>query len=69
MAPNMMGATETEKGARSVMPKVIHLNETAEVEFYLDVPDEVIEAAAHLEGGKPVAATIAFCSGLDTCPG
>jgi hypothetical protein len=50
------------------MQKIVRSSETVDVEFYLDVPDEVIEAAAHFAGGNPVAFTVAFCSGLDSCP-
>lgn len=34
----------------------------------LDVSDEAIESAAASVWGKSGAVTLAFCSGLDTCP-
>jgi hypothetical protein len=34
----------------------------------LDVSDEAIESAAGSVWGKSAAVTLAFCSGLDTCP-
>lgn len=33
-----------------------------------EVADEAVEAAAALIGGQAKNPTIAFCSGLDTCP-
>ena len=33
-----------------------------------EVADEAVEAAAALLEGQAKNATIAFCSGLDTCP-
>jgi hypothetical protein len=33
-----------------------------------EVTDEAVEAAAALLEGQAKNATIAFCSGLDTCP-
>jgi hypothetical protein len=33
-----------------------------------DVSDEAIESAAGSVLGKSAAVTLAFCSGLDTCP-
>jgi hypothetical protein len=33
-----------------------------------DISDEAIESAAGLIWGKSAAVTLAFCSGLDTCP-
>jgi len=33
-----------------------------------DVSDEAIESAAGSVWGKSAAVTLAFCSGLDTCP-
>jgi len=33
-----------------------------------EVSDGALEAAAGSMKEKPVAATISFCSGLDTCP-
>jgi hypothetical protein len=34
----------------------------------VDVSDEAMEAAAGSVWGKSAAVTLAFCSGLDTCP-
>ena len=33
-----------------------------------EVADEAVEAAAALLEGQAKSATVAFCSGLDTCP-
>jgi hypothetical protein len=33
-----------------------------------DVSDEAIESAAGSVSGKSAAVTLAFCSGLDSCP-
>ena len=33
-----------------------------------DVADDAVEAAAALFEGQAKNATVAFCSGLDTCP-
>ena len=47
------------------------LNGTAQNEqavLILDVSDEAIESAAGFTWGKSAAVTLAFCSGLDTCP-
>jgi hypothetical protein len=33
-----------------------------------DVADEAVEAAAGLLEGQAKSVTVAFCSGLDTCP-
>jgi hypothetical protein len=34
----------------------------------VDVSDEAMESAAGSVWGKSAALTLAFCSGLDTCP-
>jgi hypothetical protein len=34
----------------------------------VDLSDHAVEAAAGALLGKSAAATLAFCSGLDTCP-
>jgi len=39
-----------------------------EEEILFDVSDEALEAAAGSIKGKAGAYTVAFCSGLDTCP-
>jgi hypothetical protein len=39
-----------------------------EEEILFDVSDEALEAAAGSVNGKAGAFTLAFCSGLDTCP-
>jgi len=41
-------------------------NEQSVLSF--DVSDEAIESAAGSVWGKSAAVTLAFCSGLDTCP-
>jgi hypothetical protein len=41
---------------------------SAEAILTIDVPDEAIESAACAVWGKSAALTLAFCSGLDTCP-
>jgi hypothetical protein len=42
--------------------------EQREEEILIDVPDEALEAAAGSVNGGAAAFTLAFCSGLDTCP-
>jgi hypothetical protein len=42
----------------------IHIEE----EILIDVSDEALEAAAGSVKEKAGAFTLAFCSGLDTCP-
>jgi hypothetical protein len=37
-------------------------------QILFDVSDEALEAAAGSVKGNAVAVTVAFCSGLDTCP-
>jgi hypothetical protein len=47
------------------------LNSAAQSEqsiLIFDVSDEAIESAAGSVWGKSAAVTLAFCSGLDTCP-
>jgi hypothetical protein len=44
--------------------KDIHIEE----EILIDVSDEALEAAAGSVKEKAGAFTMAFCSGLDTCP-
>jgi len=44
----------------------IHIDQREE-EILIDVSDEALEAAAG-SVGKAGAYTLAFCSGLDTCP-
>ena len=44
--------------------------ERIEEEFLTyDVSDEALEAAAGMAKDKAGSLTLAFCSGLDTCPG
>jgi hypothetical protein len=45
----------------------IHIDQREEDTFF-DVSDEALEAAAGSLKGNAVAITVAFCSGLDTCP-
>jgi hypothetical protein len=45
----------------------IHIDQREE-EVPFDVSDEALEAAAGSVNGKAGAFTLAFCSGLDTCP-
>jgi hypothetical protein len=42
--------------------------EQREEEILIDVSDEALEAAAGSVNGRAAAFTLAFCSGLDTCP-
>lgn len=45
-------------------------SERTEEEFLTyDVSDEALEAAAGTAKDKAGSLTLAFCSGLDTCPG
>jgi len=50
------------------MNDTIRLDQTEEKILIYEVPDEALEAAAGTMTDMPVAATISFCSGLDTCP-
>jgi hypothetical protein len=52
-------------------PKEQVMNELQREEEILtfDVSDEALEAAAGTVKEKAGALTVAFCSGLDTCPG
>lgn len=43
-------------------------NNSAEAMLVLDVSDEALESAAGSVWEKAAAVTLAFCSGLDTCP-
>ena len=42
--------------------------QTEEEMVAYEVPDEALEAAASVIKDKAGAFTLAFCSGLDTCP-
>jgi hypothetical protein len=47
---------------------IIDFTETEERILGYEVPDEQLEAAAAILEGKAINVTVAFCSGLDTCP-
>jgi hypothetical protein len=47
----------------------IHIDQREEEILTFDVSDEALEAAAGAVREKAGAFTLAFCSGLDTCPG
>jgi hypothetical protein len=47
----------------------IHIDQREEDILTFDVSDEALEAAAGTVREKAGAFTLAFCSGLDTCPG
>ena len=49
--------------------KDIHIDQREEEILTFDVSDEALEAAAGTVTDKAGAFTLAFCSGLDTCPG
>ena len=48
--------------------KDIHIDQREEEILTFDVSDEALEAAAGTVKDKAGAFTLAFCSGLDTCP-
>ena len=48
--------------------KTIGLDQTEEEVLTYEVSDEAIETAAGMEKWKAEAHTMAFCSGLSTCP-
>ena len=47
----------------------LHIDQREEEILTFDVSDEALEAAAGTVKEKAGAFTLAFCSGLDTCPG
>jgi hypothetical protein len=47
----------------------IHIDQREEEILTFNVSDEALEAAAGTVKEKAGAFTLAFCSGLDTCPG
>jgi len=47
---------------------LIHIDQREEEILTFDVSDEALEAAAGSVKEKAGAFTLAFCSGLDTCP-
>jgi hypothetical protein len=49
--------------------KDTHIDQREEEILTFDVSDEALEAAAGTVKEKAGAFTLAFCSGLDTCPG
>ena len=61
--PGDAGAAGNE---RNKAMKDIHIDQREE-EFLFEVSDEALEAAAGTNQ-KAGAFTLAFCSGLDTCP-
>jgi len=46
----------------------IHIDQREEEILTFEVSDEALEAAAGTMKEKASAFTLAFCSGLDTCP-
>ena len=46
----------------------LHIDQREEEILTFDVSDEALEAAAGTVKEKAGAFTLAFCSGLDTCP-
>jgi len=46
----------------------IHIDQREEEILTFEVSDEALEAAAGTTREKAGAFTLAFCSGLDTCP-
>jgi hypothetical protein len=48
--------------------KVIHIDQREEEIFTVQISDEALEAAAGSVKEKAGAFTLAFCSGLDSCP-
>jgi hypothetical protein len=53
---------------RQMSESVINLADAEDDVLNYEVADEAVEAAAALLEGQAKNATIAFCSGLDTCP-
>jgi hypothetical protein len=53
---------------RNKVMKDIHIDQREEEILTFDVSDEALEAAAGTVKDKAGAFTLAFCSGLDTCP-
>jgi len=47
---------------------IMNFADTEDDIFDYEVSDHAVEAAAALFEGQAKNATIAFCSGLDTCP-
>jgi hypothetical protein len=47
----------------------LHIDQREEEILTFEVSDEALEAAAGTVKEKAGAFTLAFCSGLDTCPG
>ena len=47
---------------------IINFTDTEEDILDYEVSDRAVEAAAAILEGQAKNATIAFCSGLDTCP-
>jgi hypothetical protein len=50
------------------MNDTTRMDQSEEELLTFEVSDGALEAAAGSMKDKPVAATISFCSGLDTCP-
>jgi hypothetical protein len=53
---------------RQMSESVIDLADVEDDILNYEVGDEAVEAAAALLEGQAKNATVAFCSGLDTCP-
>lgn len=47
----------------------IRLDQVDEEFLVFEIADEALEAAASMAKDKAGSLTLAFCSGLDTCPG
>jgi hypothetical protein len=47
---------------------ITNLTDVGEDILHYEVSDQVLEAAAGLLEGEAKSVTLAFCSGLDTCP-
>ena len=60
-----MGDSKMEKG---LMNEFIGVQHADEAMLMLEVSDEVLENAAGSVREKAGAMTLAFCSGIDSCP-
>jgi hypothetical protein len=60
-----MGDSKMEKG---LMKRIIGAGHADQAMLILDVPDEILENAAGSVREKAGAMTLAFCSGIDSCP-
>jgi hypothetical protein len=60
-----MGDSKMEEG---LMNEFIGAGHADQAMLILDVPDEILENAAGSVREKAGAMTLAFCSGIDSCP-